>query len=297
MYSRLLLAIRPSGARQRESRVPLSRRELCIAGLGVPVASIATYLLARRGVETSQASAGYRSSLVDGYTPKRVDWDGYRWSADMGSTWIAGMEHSFQPAQDRARFEIQPTPRDRAAGDAPDKRRSELHCTRNRLPNGVPLWGAMSFIHHSWSDPEGMAKGWGGVHGQIHMGKFGGSPALAFRRTRDGRFLVTTRGQFDDGNNRRWMAPVSFDEAHDLVYRVILHPSSGELDVWLDGKHVFELRGASIGSQVGGSYWCLGCYYSGGISCPVVAEFANHAFPSTEDLSTRASAPLEWPIA
>jgi hypothetical protein len=270
---------------------------LCIAGLGVPIASVATYLLARGNATNSPTATGYRSSLVDGYTPKRVDWDGYRWSADMGSTWNEGMDHCFQRTEDRARFEIRPTPRDRAAGDGPDKRRSELHCTRDRLPNGVALWGAMSFNHHRWSDPVGMARGWGGVHGQIHMGKFGGSPAVAFRRMRDGRFLVTTRGEFDSGNQRRWMAAVSFDEAHDLVYRVLLDPNRGELDVWLDGRKVVSINGASIGSQRGGSYWCIGCYYSGGISCPVVAEYANHVFPSPRDLSARIAGIPKWPAA
>ena len=216
----------------------------------------------------------------------------------MGSTWNADMDHCFRPGDDRARFEIRPTPLDRAAKDGPDKRRSELHCTRNRLPNGVPLWGAMSFNHHRWSDPAGMAQGgWGGVHGQIHMGKFGGSPALAFRRTREGRFLVTTRGQFDDGNNKRWTAPVSFNEPHDLVYRVLLHPTQGELDVWLDGRHVVNVTGAAIGSERGGSSWCIGCYSSGGISCPIVAEYANHAFPSERDLTARIARPPRWPIA
>ena len=273
----------------------LSRRDACIAGLGVPLVSLASILIARSS-DKSVGSSGYRTSLVNGYTSKRIDWDGYRWSADMGSTWNAGMDHSFRHGEGMARFEIRPTPRDRAEGDSPNKRRSELHCTRNRLPNGVALWGAMSFNHHAWSDPKGMARGWGGVHGQIHMGKFGGSPALAFRRTRDGRFLVTTRGQFDDGNSKRWTAPVSFGEVHDLVYRVLLHPTQGELDVWLDGRHVISLRGASIGSHVGGSYWCLGCYYSGGITCPVVAEFANHAFPSPRDLSARIAAAPAWPV-
>lgn len=263
----------------------------------MPIASAATFLLARRSGEGSQASAAYRSSLVDGYTPKRIDWDGYRWSADMGSTWNFGMDHCFRRSIDTARFEIRPTPRDRAAKDEPDKRRSELHCTKNRLPNGTGLWGAMSFNHHGWSDPAGMAKGWGGVHGQIHMGKLGGSPALAFRRTRDGQFLVTTRGELDQGNQRRWIGPVSFDEPHDLVYRVLLHPEGGELDVWLDGRKLVSLVGASIGSHRGGSYWCIGCYYSGGISCPVVAEFANHAFPSPRDLSARIASRPAWPIA
>lgn len=275
----------------------LSRRDAFLAGLGVPLVSLATILIARRSSEKSVAQSRYRTSLVDGYTPKRIDWDGYRWSADMGSTWNAGMDHSFRHSEDMARFEIQPTPRDRAEGDGPNKRRSELHCPRNRLPNGVALWGAMSFNHHGWSDPAGMAERWGGVHGQIHMGKFGGSPALAFRRTRDGRMLITTRGEFDDQNRKRWMAPVSFGEPHDLVYRVLLHPTEGQLDVWLDGRQVVGVRQASIGSQIGRSYWCLGCYYSGGISCPVVAEFANHIFPSPGDLRARIAAAPAWPVA
>lgn len=263
----------------------------------MPVASMATFLLARGGGQGGRASAGYHSSLVDGYTPKRLDWDGYRWSADMGSTWNPGMDHCFRPGDDMARFEIRPTPSDRASGDPPHKRRSELHCTKNRLPNDVPLWGAMSFNHHRWADPEGMARGWGGVHGQVHMGKFGGSPALAFRRARDGRLLITTRGEADDGNQRRWAGPVSFGQPHDLVYRLLLHPSQGELDVWLDGQRVVSLTETSIGSGKGGSYWCLGCYYSGGISCPIVAEYANHVFPSSQDLSARISRAPAWPVA
>ena len=277
--------------------MPLSRRDLCIAGLGVPLVSLGSILIARRNFGSSRASTRYRPSLVNGLTPKRIDWDGYRWSADMGSTWNAGMDHCFRYEEDMARFEIRPTPFDRAEGDKPDKFRSELHCTKNRLPNGVPLWGAMSFNHHRWSDPEGMAKGWGGVHGQVHMGKFGGSPALAFRRMSDGRFLITTRGEFDTGGAKRWMGPVAFDKAHDLVYRVLLHPTEGELDVWLDGRHVVNVAGASIGSHRGGCYWCIGCYYSGGISCPVIAEYANHAFPSDRALSARIVAPSAWPAA
>lgn len=277
--------------------MPLSRRDVCIAGLGVPLLSLAPILGARRSEDRPRRSRLYRTSLVDGYTPKRIDWDGQRWSADMGSTWNAGMDHCYRYGEDMARFELRPTPRDRAQGDAPGKRRSELHCTRNRLPNGVALWGAMSFNHHPWSDPAGMAKGWGGVHGQVHMGKYGGSPALAFRRMRDGQLLVTTRGEFDDRNHKRWMAPVSFGQVHDLVYRVKLDPVDGELDIWLDRRRVFGVRKASIGSRIGGSYWCLGNYFSGGITCPVVAEFANHVFPSPRNLQARVGVPPVWPVA
>ena len=82
----------------------LSRRDACILGVGVPLVSLASILLARRSLEDQQPSGGYRTSLVDGYTPKRLDWDGYRWSADMGSTWNAGMDHCFRHSVDMARF-------------------------------------------------------------------------------------------------------------------------------------------------------------------------------------------------
>jgi hypothetical protein len=76
---------------------------------------------------------------------------------------------------------------------------------------------------------------------------------------------------------------------------VLLDPDAGELDVWLDGRQVVSVTGASIGSRIGGSYWCVGCYYSGGISCPVVAEYANHEFPSNRELSARIADRPAWP--
>jgi hypothetical protein len=157
----------------------------------------------------------------------------------------------------------------------------------------------MSFIHRSWSDPAGMARQWGGVHGQVHIHKFGGSPALAFRRKGDGRFVVTTRGEADQDRHGivRWTGKVPFDEIHDLVYRLVLDPANGELDVWLDGARIIALRGVSIGSSLGGCYWCIGNYYAGGVTCPIVAEYANHDFPSPMDLSRRIATPPRWPTA
>lgn len=273
--------------------MPLGRREFCIAGVGLPLLSVGSLVLAERTLR-GPPSAPYRSSLVNGLTPKRIEWDDHVWSADMGSTWNRGMEHCFRYTETNARFELQPTTADHAQNDPDRKRRSELHCTKTLLPNAVPIWGAMSFVHHRWSDPAGMAQGWGGVHGQIHMHKFGGSPALAFRRHGDGSFMVTTRGEFEPDTTTRWRGAVSFDQPHDLVYRIVIEPNDGELDVWLDGQHVVNLRKASLGSHLGGCYWCIGCYYGGGITCPVVAEYANHAFPGTGDLSKRIAARPQW---
>ena len=276
--------------------MPVSRRELCIAGVAIPVLSAATLVLGRSPREPA-ARGAYRSSLVKGRTPNKIDWNGRSWSADMGSTWNEGMDHSFQLTENKARFEIEPSPRDRGENDDAHKRRSELHCTKQLLPNGVPLWGAMSFNHHGWSDRAGMAQVQGGVHGQVHMHKFRGSPALAFRRKGDGRFLVTTRGENDLDGNKRWTGQVPFDRVHDLVYRLVLHPTHGALDVWLDGASIVSVKDVSIGSSLGGCYWCIGCYYGGGVTCPVVAEFANHVFPDLSPLLARVKSPPQWPVA
>lgn len=246
------------------------------------------------------APPAYRSTLKDGFTPSQLEWAGREWRCNMGSTWNRGMDHCLRLAGSRARFEIRPTPNDRSMNDNGGKLRSELSGSlpgnRERLPNGIPLWGAMSFIHHSWADPVGMAERTGGVHGQIHIGqKFGGSPALAFRRNARGEFTVTTRGEHDPRSRVRYVNALPFDRPHDLIYRLILHPSDGELGVWLNGRQIVDERGQSIGTQHADSFWAVGCYYAGGASCPVVAEFANHRYPAPLDLSDRIKAGAAWP--
>ena len=274
--------------------MPIGRREFIVAGAAVPL-SVGSTALVTRAWGRGEVGAPYRSTLINGLTPERVQWDDQSWHAAMGSTWTPNMEHSLQLTATRARFEIRDSANDRGPNDPNSKRRSELHATKSLLPNGIPLWGAMSFNHHSWADPSGMARQWGGVHGQIHMHKFGGSPAVAFRRKGDGRFLISTRGENDLDGHTRWIGPLAFNTVHDLVYRVVLHPSQGELDVWVDGRQIINVRQASIGSSLGGCYWCLGCYYSGGIACPIIAEFANHVHPLATNLSGRTTARPRWP--
>jgi hypothetical protein len=141
-----------------------------------------------------------------------------------------------------------------------------------------------------------MAARTGGVHGQIHIGRtFGGSPALAFRRNARGEFTVTTRGEHDPRSRLRYLNDLSFDQPHDLVYRIVLHPNDGELSVWLDGQQVVNVRGQSIGTRHADSYWAVGCYYAGGATCPVVAEFASHRYPAVLDLSDRILTRPVWP--
>ena len=272
-----------------------SRREVCIAGL---TSALISSGCSGRGA----AASGYQPVLENGVAPPILSWAGRRWRCNMGSTWNPQMDHCLRLSRDRARFEIRNSPRDRAVNDPVGKRRSEISGSlpgdRTRLPNGVRLWGAMSFIHQRWSDPAGMATLPGGVHGQLHIGSsFGGSPALAFRRSSTGEFVVTSRGENDrrGAGTIRYRAPLSFDEPHDLVYSVLLDPVGGLLRVWIDGRLVVDVRAISIGSRFAESFWNLGCYYGSGTTCPVVAEFANHAYPSAMDLGGRAANPAAWP--
>lgn len=236
----------------------------------------------------------YASTLVDGLTPPQIDWAGRPWRVNMGSSWNPGMDHCLQVAGGKARFELRNTLLDKskADNDASAMRRAELSGSLYgdpvRLPNGVPLWGGFTTKHHAWADPVGMRALSGGVYGQIHMGsKFGGSPALAFRRDDDGTLKITTRGENNTSGTTQFQGPLSFDKAHDIVFCVTLHETAGGLQVWIDGAPVIDVSGKSIGHSNAEHYWNLGLYFSGGITCPVVAEYANHVYPAPGSLIMR----------
>lgn len=247
------------------------------------------------GATASDASfATYSSTLVGGFTPSQLGWGGRTWKADMGSTWTANLDYSCRVTATKIRFELHSTTFDRAVNDPVDKRRTELH-DKTSLPNGVAMWGAFSVNNHAWADPAGMTATTGGAMCQMHMPS-GGSPAFAFRRDKNGNFLVTTNGANDPiNNNKRYVGPLSFGAVHDIVYRCVIHPVNGELDVWVDGRQVLTLRGASIGQTNPGCYWCLGLYFAGGTTCPIVAEYSNHVAPTTNYLLARISSPPSWP--
>jgi hypothetical protein len=229
-------------------------------------------------------------------------WQGRRWRVNAGPVFDPQTAYAIQtdPDQTRIRFELRNSPQDRSPRDDSDTRRAELSGSLRgdlqRLPNGTMLWGAMQFRHHAWPDPAGMKALTGGVYGQIHMGsRFGGSPALAFRRNRDGLFVITTRGQYDPQGTTHFAGAVAFDVPHDLVYRIVLHPTSGSLSVWLDGKRIVARERISIGHEYAESYWNFGLYFSGGIAGRVSAEYAGHVYPAPADLGARAASPVSWP--
>jgi Polysaccharide lyase len=281
----------------------LSRRDFSLAGLAttaMPLIFPATTACSRSlSREQAPNDSAYHSTLVSGLTPRLVLWNGREWRCDAGSTWHPGLDYCVRLTPNKARFELHDTPFDRGEADPVEKRRAELHfAKRPRLPNDVALWGAMSFIHQRWEDPSAMARAQGGVHGQIHIGSsFGGSPAVAFRRHASGAFRVTTRGEYETENKVRYESALTFDQVHDLVYRVVLSPTNGSLAVWLDRRKIVDVQGASIGSHYAESYWNIGCYYAGGIGCPVVAEYADHVYPDAAVLQSRIAAPPSWPAS
>ncbi len=249
-----------------------------------------------------QAAASYESTLRNGLTPSPIEWAGRIWRVNAGSTIHHGMDHSVRISPDggRVRFELRDFPEDNSGSDSEKVRRAELsgslYGNPTRLPNGESLWGAFSFVHHGWNDLVGMRELQGGVYGQIHIGStFGGSPALAFRRRADGGFLITTRGEYDTEGTTHYEGDLSFDELHDLVYQVNLHPTQGSLRVWIDGQQIVDARGLSLGHSNAESYWNFGTYFSGGISGTVVAEYANHVYPAPLILRDRVNTRPCWP--
>lgn len=237
----------------------------------------------------------YNSTLISGFTPKYPAWFGQKWTAAMGATWYPNMPHSWRVTTNKSRFELHNTVDDRGQNDPSTKRRTELHDKKHLLTNGISYWGAYSSIDHSWSDPVGMQSTTGGAHFQMHM-PAGGSPAFAFRRDKYGNFLITTNGDNDPINNHaRYNGPLSFAQVHDIVYRCVIHPTNGELDVWLDRKLILSLRNISLGTSTSGCYPCYGLYYADGCTCNIVAEHANIAFPSTTSLTGRTTSSPSWP--
>ena len=237
-------------------------------------------------------SGTYQTSLVNGRTLDPFLWQGRQWRAYVRSDDVS-LDYPLRYTRNKVRFELRPEDFSGTAATS----RSELggsYSAYPRLPNNVPLWGAMSFNHHCGNTTSG-------VHGQIHMGSTaGGSPALAFRRSSDGPnvFKVTTNSQSGSGTTgsvTRASLNVSCGAVHDLVYRVVLNPTAGSLTVWIDRAKVVDLPRIPIGHSNAEHYWNFGAYYSGGIKSTVVAEYANHVYPSTADLSARTVSGVAWP--
>ena len=269
----------------------------CCLDEGLARGSIASEPFAAAEIPETGMSGGYASTLINGLTPSPIEFAGRMWRVNAGSTWNKNMDFPVRISPDRAkvRFEIRDSGQNRPKGDKPGKRRSELSSSlygdKPRLPNATELWGAYSFNHLPWSDPAGMRKTWGGVYGQIHMGsKFGGSPAFAVRRKSDGRLWITTRGEHDPEGTNRYLQRVSFGEWHDVVYAITLDPNRGRVRVWLDGEQIINESNISIGSSYADSYWAFGLYFSGGITDPVSAEYANMVGPGLKSLRPRIRA-------
>ena len=277
-----------------------SRRNLLIGGMAAGTGLILPGGPVGRAL--AQTTSGYYSMLgSNGKLPSdNISALGKsQWRSASGASVNTGMDYALRSSaqKKRLRIELRNTSKDRTSGDDSDCRRCELKMAEagGWLYNNIDYWGALSFIHHKWADPVGMAELYGGVYMQLHMGDFGGSPAVAFRRHKTGDFLITTRGQNNTSNTKRYLKPLAWDTVHDLVYRVRFSRTAGQLDVWLNGAKIVGITGQSIGSDKAGYRPYVGCYFSGGITCPIVAEIGNYVYPGTVPLATRITNRPAWP--
>ncbi len=253
-----------------------------------------------QGDTSDTGDGGYFSTLNPTLTDPQIGWNYRQWRVNAASTDYADLDHSLMRSKNwnRLRFEVRKSDPPMSSNTA--KRRSELsgsvYGDKTRLPMGESLWGAFSTKHQTWTDPVGMQSTYGIVFGQIHMGsKVGGSPALAFRRKHDGLFRITSRGEFDDGGSVRYETSLSYDQAHDFVYNVTLHPTKGRLRVWHNTRLIIDVSDISIGHSAGDSYWNVGLYAPKGVTDPVSVEVANHVYPSPSSLADRTTYLPAWP--
>jgi hypothetical protein len=135
-------------------------------------------------------SAGLIPEQVGGITFAGVDWN-----VSGACTWVLNQGHPIQKSggNERLRLEIHNNNLNNDDDDREYKRRVGINASEQKFTRGVGYWGALSFLHESWSDPEGMDDPdlSGGLFIQMHSGPEGGSPAIAFRRFRDGDLMIT----------------------------------------------------------------------------------------------------------
>lgn len=241
---------------------------------------------------SSNDAAQFGSTLINGLTPKFSQWAGHSWSVDTGSAWNPNMDYSWRTTPDKCRFELHNTLQDRGQLDPTYKRRAEIHDPKSTFLNGLVYWHAFTFLDFPWSTMPNVSEG---TIMQMHWPS-GASPAFAFRRTPQGQFRITTRGD-TTSNTTRYTGALSFGVPHDVVYCFKLDGTNGHLDVWVDGNHVLSLTGVPIGSKTeNGCYLGIGPYFGGGTSSVIVQEYANLApFPSTTSLSSRVTSRPSWP--
>lgn len=248
----------------------------------------------------------YNTVLNHGaFSPPVVVFCGVGCAPSGGSRANPGLPYAlmFSPRGDKLRTEIRNLDTNRRPEDGERVRRSEITPVRRPIPNDAVVWDALQIKPAPFSRPASMLKAEGGVIWQVKETGHG-SPILAVRRTSDDRLRITTRNQNDPGNGKtRYLEPWSVGVAHDFVRRFKLSPTHGELDVWLDGKHIISLKGISMGySDVGATAFSkLGCYFPRGLgpdpASTSVCEFSHYVPPQCKSLFYRVNEPPLWPMS
>lgn len=216
----------------------------------------------------------------------------------------AAVEHAIRVGPNYARFEVH-AGENRGSIDG-DLERAEI-ARVGQFPRGTELWGAFDLkvtgdVSQTWP---GGGPNVSQLFANPEPGESNKPPPLAFKVTQAGALEVHTRGDQTVTTvvTPRLVVRSSIPNANDgrvirVVYRVIMNPFDGELDVWINGVRVVRTRGASIGyndtTDESMLQFKIGQYRSHTDEV-IVTEFANVEF-GTKNLLARISTPPAWPV-
>lgn len=217
----------------------------------------------------------------------------------------ADVDHAIRVGPDYARFEVR-SGENRGPVDG-SLERAEL-AKVGLYPRSTPLWGAMDVkitgdVSKTWT-------GGGPNISQLYAGTEPGeknkTPPLAFKVTPLGALEVQTRGDVSATTKvspptvvRASVPNANSGRIIRIVYRVLMDPVAGELDVWIDGKRLVTDRNVSIGyndsTEDSKLQFKYGQYRSH-TDATIVTEFANVDFGTTS-LMDRVRSIEPWPSA
>lgn len=254
-------------------------------------------------------SPGYLYTLMNlasGLYPATLSFGGRTVYVSGGGVSYPGLNYALRQSSSGGyiRGELRNTIFDRRPADLPNtRRRNELGDNDNKMARGQVYWMAASVRFLPFAKPASMLQTalLSGTILQI-KGDDDGSASIGWRRTNDDNFAISTVGGTDPSQGTiRYNQPIAKNVWHDLVMRMVLHETAGELDLWLDQVPILNLTGIPTAPTPfgDGSFAKILPYFSGGLGSDplstVIVDYANMVWPQTTSLVSRTTVPPAFP--